>query len=71
VDLVADPASTGGLFEGEQARETFPVSSEFSAMLRGEPTFSPIPAGQEFADTLRGESVDSAAVNRFANAIRE
>ncbi|MDY0171163.1 MAG: hypothetical protein RBS80_31780 [Thermoguttaceae bacterium] len=56
VDLVADPATTTGLYEG---------------MADNAGTSNAFPDHTAFVDSIRGESVDSAALTRFADAIRE
>ncbi len=68
VDLVADPATTGGLFEEEQAA-TFPGTAAFVGALRG----CDVPGGTQaaFAESLRGATVAPEALSRFVNAIQE
>ena len=57
VDLVADPASTTGLYEGTDGNagtsNAFPGHTSFVEALRGEPASSPIPRGAAFADSIR------------------
>lgn len=67
VDLVANPATTNGLFEDEE-RRPFPTGEKFTESIGGRPAAAGVDA---FVGKLRGEPASDVRAEAFAESIRE